>query len=198
MAPAYLGLFVIQVKIRGTKCTPQTYPRFLLQPAGTSASADRYPSHSLPSSKGKSQRKSELSLHPPNTLTSVSITDAIIGYKLILNRLCEDGTLAVCRPREFYRGDLVEAIVKIDVTVENAEDSIPRTSIYLSFSRVISVMCAGHLEQVRISHIRTLSVMLTQIQMTDLAGETCYMPARDELLDHRSQANMGWCAPVSV
>lgn len=31
-----------------------------------------------------------------------------------------------------------------------------------------------------------------------LAGEECLLPSKDELLNHRSTANMGWHAPLLV
>lgn len=54
-----------------------------------------------------------------------------------------------CNPNQFYRGDLVEAIATVDIAVEPAEDTVPRTSIYLSFNRVTCVLYADKLEQVR-------------------------------------------------
>lgn len=63
----------------------------------------------------------------------------------------EDGGLSVSNANNFYRGDLVEAIVTVDICVEGKEDFIPRTSVFLSFNRATLVACAHRLEEVGFS-----------------------------------------------
>ncbi|EIM85261.1 uncharacterized protein STEHIDRAFT_111872 [Stereum hirsutum FP-91666 SS1] len=126
----------------------------------------------------------QLGLQAPSTeiLPLLSLRRRVyrsVNHALRLDELLDDGSLVMCNPNQFYRRDLVEAIATVDIAVEPAEDTVPRTSIYLSFNRVTCVLYANKLEQ-----------------LSMLAGEECQLPSKDELLNHRSTANMGWHAPL--
>lgn len=81
-------------------------------------------------------------------LTYIQISDDRVGAALRLDHLKDDGTLERASSRDFYRGDLVEAIATIDISVKSGKDLVPRTFIYLSFNRATVVTCAHRMDEV--------------------------------------------------
>ncbi|EIM87309.1 uncharacterized protein STEHIDRAFT_156290 [Stereum hirsutum FP-91666 SS1] len=106
-----------------------------------------------------------------------TLADAQVGYALRFDELRPDGTLLRCGPNDIYPGDVVEALVTVDIAVTRAEDTIPRTSVYLSFNRV--------------------TVIATEQDMWTLTGEKYERPDRDSRLDFYTAGNMGWSGPYA-
>lgn len=77
--------------------------------------------------------------------------DAQVGVALRLDRRVEDGSLEKSSAVDFYRGDLVEALATVDISVETEVDLIPRTSVYLSFNHATVVTCAHLVDEVSLS-----------------------------------------------
>lgn len=84
-------------------------------------------------------------------LTYIQISDDRVNAALRLDHLKEDGTLERASSKDFYRGDLVEAIATVDISVQSGKDLVPRTFVYLSFNRATVVTCAHRMDEVSAS-----------------------------------------------
>lgn len=95
-----------------------------------------------------------------------------------------------CVLSDIRRGDLVEAIVSIEIAVVEAPDGIPRTSVFFSFSRVTRLYRAMELRIVRPLPKTPFAPWL--ISYKQCSDDICVLPEVLDQKDYRTTGNIGF------